>query len=86
MSEESDNEDGSKTRHSPKWRSDSKDVVSYFIYKPVIFLHLGLNLYIKKLDDRTAKRLGNRQARCVTRVYGEQLNLYHRARREGFNA
>ena len=24
MSDESDNDDGTKTRHSPKWRSDSK--------------------------------------------------------------
>ena len=29
MSEESDNEDGSKTRHSPKWRSDSECVYGY---------------------------------------------------------
>ena len=27
MSDESDNEDGTKTRHSPKWRSDSKSLL-----------------------------------------------------------
>ena len=33
---ESDNEDGSKTRHSPKWRSDCKCIVYMPIYQDII--------------------------------------------------
>ena len=34
MSEESDNEDGTKTRHTPKWRSGSKSSVAIsFVHK-----------------------------------------------------
>ena len=78
MSEESDNEDGSKTRHSPKWRSDSKCIVYMPKYQDVIpnFVYItALNSYIRKLDDRNAKKLGNRYARCATRVYGDVLDV-----------
>ena len=37
MSEESDNEDGTKTRHSPKWRSERTFYAQLFALYNVFF-------------------------------------------------
>ena len=37
----------------------------------IIYCTIGLNTYIRKLDERNVKKLGSRNTRCVTRVYGD---------------
>ena len=35
----------------------------------------GLNAFIHELDERNKKKLGSRSDRCVSRVYGEALDI-----------
>ena len=75
MSDESDNEDGTKTRHSPKWRSERRFHSSCVFRHDIMFYSLSdLNTFICKLDERNKKKLGSRSDRCVSRVYGEPLD------------
>ena len=60
MSDESDDEDGTKTRHSPIWRSERRlhgsrhDVTFHTLSLS------GLNAFIHKLNDRN-KKIGKPQ-------------------------
>ena len=39
----------------------------------IVYCTTRLNTYIRKLDECNVKMLGSRNARCVTRVYGDVM-------------
>ena len=45
------------------------------MYNVMFYSLSGLNAFICKLDERNKKKLGSHSDRCVSRVYGEPLDI-----------
>ena len=68
-SDQRDNEDGTKTRHSPKRRSECRFLALVYldiIYDVMFYSLSRLNTFICKLDERNKKKWGSRSNHCVS--------------------